>query len=260
MWLPDALAGVTEPRWRRTFGFGIDDVERFIAAGFHPEEVAIVLGRFRPAEIRARLRERGWRRHDGLLARGKDGSVDTATALGRLALSSLDRVAVVHRRLVAASSTALVEAALAPADPLDDPDIDAAARALGRVTAAVILPAELVRPASGVLTVPLARERAVTVGVGVDDRGPSERLLRIALVYHDPAQATREIAIGDAFAVADVPTRPHRRFGELIVGVEARVVAERVVLLEGRIADEELPGLWRGLLESGDLAVLVRQR
>ena len=262
VWFPDALAGASEKSWRQTFGFGVQAVDRFAAAGFHPEETAVLTGRFRPVQVRRALREQGWKRRGALFSRGADGSVAADTAVGRLALSSLNRVAVTRGRLVAASTTALGRAALAPGSTLaEDDDVRTVAEALGRVTAAAIVPAELVRPASGVVVAPLAAAPALLVAAGVDDRGPDERVVRIALLYEEPAQAQSDAAaIGAAFPGTDVPTREGERFGDLLTGIEARVVSDRVVLVEGTIAEGELTGIWRGLLESGDLAVLVRQR
>jgi hypothetical protein len=261
LWLPDALAGATRVGWPRRYGFGLATVEQFVAAGFHPQEVAVLTGRFRPAKVRSALRSHRYRRAAGVWSRGEDGSVDTASSVGRLALSALDRVVVTRRRLVGASTTALAQATLAPSPSLaDDPDLAAAARALGSVTAAVILPAELVRPAAGVLVVPVAQERALLLAAGVDDQGATERVFRMVLVYATAAQAEREAErIAGALADADVPTRAGQRFSDLFDGLRASVVDRRAVLIEGRIVDAELSGVWRGLLETGDLAVLVPQ-
>lgn len=262
LWLPDALAAADKAAWRRRFGFGLAAVERFVAAGFHPEEAAVLTGRFKPGRVREALRQTGYRRQGRLLARGADGEVDASSPAGRLALSALNRVSVTRGRLVAASSARLARATLDPKMSLgEDADLSAAALALGEVTAAVILPADLVRPAAGVLIATLAEEPALLLGVGVDDRGPAERIFRATLVYRSPSEAQREAAaIGSAFASAEVPTRPGVTFGDLFEGLEARVAAGRAVVLEGRIADGELTGVWRGLLESGDLAVLVRRQ
>jgi hypothetical protein len=261
VWLPDALAGAGEPSWRKEFGFGIRAVDRFAATGFHPDETAVLTGRFRAPRVRETLRANGWRRRGALFTRGADGSVNDGTAAGRLALSSLNRVAVARARLVAASTTALGRATLSPEATLgEDPDIGTLAEALGRVTGAAIVPAGLVRPPTGVVVAPLATAPALLVGAAVDDRGPDERVLRIALLYAEPAQAQSDAAaIASAFPAADVPTREGKRFGDLLTGIETRVVSDRVVLVEGTIAEGELTGIWRGLLESGDLAVLVRQ-
>jgi hypothetical protein len=261
VWLPDALAGATERSWRRAYGFGVQSVDRFVAAGFHPEQTALLAGRFRPARIRSALLERGWKRRGAFLARGEDGSVETDTAVGRLALSSLNRVVVRRGRIVAASTTALGRAALTPGTTLaEDPDVATTAQALGDVTAAAVVPAELVRPAAGVVVAPLVDAPALMVGVGVDDRGPDERVVRIVLLYEEAAQAASDAeAIDAALAAAEVPTRDGETFGDLFTGIEATVVSERAVLVEATIAEGELTGIWRGLLESGDLAVLVRQ-
>jgi hypothetical protein len=259
LWLPDALAGAMRPIWGRTYGFRLAAVDLFVAAGFHPEQVAVLTGRFEPSEVRATLRSNGYRRRNGLLARGEDGSVETGSAAGRLALSSLDRVALRQGKIVAASTTQLARATLALESSLaDDPDLAVAARALGPVSAAVILPAELVRPAAGVLVVPVAEEPARVVAVGVDDRRGDERIFKAVLVYETAAEAEREAErLAEAFGDADVPTRTDQRFSDLFEELEAEVVADRAVLLEARIADFEFVGVWRSLLETGDLSVLV---
>jgi hypothetical protein len=261
VWLPDALAGATEKNWRRAYGFGVQAVDRFTAAGFHPEETTLLVGRFTPDRVRSALLERGWKRRGAFLARGEDGSVETDTAVGRLALSSLNRVVVRRGRIVAASTTALGRAAVTPGATLaEDPDVATTAQALGDVTAAAILPAELVRPASGVVVAPIVSAPALMVGVGVDDRGADERVIRIVLLYADAGQAAGDAeTINAGLATAGVPTHDGETFGDLLTGLEATVVAERAVLIEATIAEGELTGIWRGLLESGDLAVLVRQ-
>jgi hypothetical protein len=259
LWLPDALAGATRPLWGRTYGFRLGAVGSFVAAGFHPEVVAVLTGSFEPAQVRATLRSNGYRRRSGMLARGEDGSVETESEAGRLALSSLDRVAVRRDKIVAASTTELVRTTLALESSLaEDPDLATAARGLGPVTAAVILPAELVRPPAGVLVVPVAHEPARLVAAGVDDRGGSDRIFKVVLVYGAAAEAEREAErLAEAFAGAEVPTRAGQRFADLFEDLHAEVVAERAVLLEAHIADFELAGVWRALLETGDLAVLV---
>ena len=262
LWPPDALAGAVRPVWGRSYGFRLASVDSYVAAGFHPETAAVLVGRFKPAEVRAALRSSGYRRRGRLFVRGKDGSVDSDSRVGRLALSSLDRVAVRRQRIVAASSTALARATLSPDPSLAaDPDLSTAARAIGPVTAAVIFPAELLRPATGVLVVPVAEEAPKVVAVGIDDRGASDRVFKAALVYGSAEEAERvSEGLAKAFGEAEVPTRTDERFSDLFEELEADVVAGRAVLLQGRIADFELAGIWRALLETGDLAVLVPAR
>jgi len=261
LWLPDALAGAELPSWGRRYGFRLGSVDTFVAAGFHPRAVAVLAGRFQPDQVRAALGSSGYERRDGVLVRGKDGSVDSESKAGRLALSSLDRVAVSRERIVAASRTRLARATLSVGSSLAaDPSLAAAARALGPVTAAVIFPAELVRPASGVLVVPVVDEPVRLLAVGIDDRGGSERFFKAALVYGTADEAESEAeSLADAFGDAEVPTRAGERFSDLFEDLEAGVVG-RAVLLEGRIADFELAGVWRALLETGDLSVLVQAR
>jgi hypothetical protein len=96
------------------------------------------------------------------------------------------------------------------------------------------------------------------VAVGVDDRRGDERIFKAVLVYETAAEAEREAErLAEAFGDADVPTRTDQRFSDLFEELEAEVVADRAVLLEARIADFEFVGVWRSLLETGDLSVLV---
>lgn len=261
MWLPDALVGANGPLWRKAYGFGLAAVDSFVAGGFHPEELAVALGRFNAARVEARLEANGWQESDGLYARGEDGSVNTDTPVGQLALSSLDRVAVSVDRLVAASTTALAQAALDPDSTLaDDPDLSLAAGALGSVTAAILLPAELVRPAAGAPVEIVAGEPAVLVGAGTDDRGPDERILELVLVYAEPEQAEVDAErFRSKLETLKLTGEGPQTFGDLLEEISVEVVGERAVLISGRLVPKQSPGTWRGLLERGDLAPLVRQ-
>jgi hypothetical protein len=258
VWLPDALAGATRPFWRRTFGFGLGAVDAFVAAGFHPEQLTLVRGRFRPDAIRATLRAHGYARDGRLMTKGGDGALDPGSRAGRLALGSLNRVVIGRTRLIAASTTALAQAGLDPGRTLaDDPGLALAARSLGPVTAAVILPAELVRPPAGSAIAPIAAEPATLVGVGVDDGDAGGRVIKIAIVYETDAAASAEAQLfEDSLPSAELPVRG-ATVGELLGDPIVSVQGGRAVLVEGRLPAGEDPGLWRGLLESGDLAVLV---
>ena len=259
VWLPDALVGAPQPLWRRSFGFGLENVERYVAGGFHPAQVAVAEGNFRPAAVRLELWRRGYVSQGGLLARGDEGSLDPSTEAGRLALGSLNRVIVRSDELIAASTTALARSAIDPETTLaEDEDLVLAARALGHTTSAVIQPAELVRPAIGVVVVPIANERARIVAVGIDDRGPEERRLTIALVYRGREQAAAEAEAFGELAASSLPGRSET-FGDLLGDLQVRVESERVVVIRARLPAPAGAGLWRGLLESGDLAVLVRK-
>ncbi len=259
VWLPDALARADAPLWRRSYGFGLGSVDRFVSGGFHPHEVTIAIGRFTPGRVLATLGANGYAERDGILRRGADGSVDTTTAAGRLSLSALSRVAVDESRLVAASTTALAKAALSAGGAALEADVRVVGEALARVTAAVILPPELVRPPTGVPIRLLAAEPAVLVAAGIDDQGTSGRTLRIVLVYSEAAQATSEAELL-AQTLAAAPLTTGGTFADLFDGLSVGVVRGRAVVVSGRLAVEQNPGAWRGLLESGDLAVLVRQR
>lgn len=259
VWLPDALSGAGGPAWRKSYGFGLGSVDRFVSGGFHPREVTVAVGRFKPRKVQATLRAHGYTKRGRLMKRGADGSVDATTVAGRLSLSSLDRVAVDGSRLIAASTTALARAALSPAGAVLEADVEVAAAALGRVTSAAILPPELVRPPTGAPVRLLAAEPATLVAAGVDDQGPSDRTVRIVLVYAEASQAVREAEIF-ASTLAAAPLTIGGTFEDLFDGLSVRVVHGRAVVVSGRLAAGQSSGAWRGLLESGDLAVLVRQR
>ncbi len=257
LWLPDALVGSSGPLWPRAYGFGLGAIDRFVASGFHPRELTIALGRFRPKRIEAALRARGYANTGELLRRGRDGSVDARTPAGRLALSSVDRVAVSADRLVAASTTALAQAALR-AGRTPSTDLALAANALGNVTSAIVLSPRLIRPPSGVPVRYLAANPAVLVAAGLDDRGPRDRSLTIVLVYADASQAAVDAAIFRQ-GLAAAPLAEGGTFGMLVEHTSVDVVGQRAVVIRGLLAPSEGAESWRGLFESGDLAALVRQ-
>lgn len=118
VWLPDALAAGNTALWRESFGFGLADVGRVAAAGFHPRPVMDADGRFDRTLVRSRLGARGYGTEAELMRHGAGGSIDLGTAAGRLALRALDRVAVSPARLIAASTTALATSALSPQSTL----------------------------------------------------------------------------------------------------------------------------------------------
>ena len=247
--------------WRRSFGFDLSNVERFAAGGFHPAEVLVALGRFQPERVRTALRRRGYVNQGGVLAHGADGSIDPTTAAGRLALSSLDRVVVSRTRLRAASTSTLVRAAPRRSASLAaDLNLAAAATALGRVTSAAIFPAGQVRPPSGVLFTPIAERPARLLAVALDDAGPSRSTIKIALVYRSPADARADAGVFNArLPRATLSDDPHTRFEDIASGLHADVISGRAVLISGRLRDQGKRGIWRELLERGDLAVLVRR-
>ena len=241
VWLPDALVGAGDPLWRKSYGFGLGSVDRFVSGGFHPLEVTVAVGRFEPRKVQATLQAHGYTKRGPLMKRGADGSVDAKTAVGRLSLSSLDRVAVDESRLVAASTAALAKAALSPAGSDLGADLQVAAGALGRVTSAVVLPPELVRPPTGVPVRLLAAEPATLVAVGIDDRGRANRTVRIVLVYAEASQAESEAGIF-ASTLAAAPLTTGGTFGDLFDGLSARAVHGRVVVVSGRLAAGQTSG------------------
>ncbi len=259
VWLPNALAGANGPLWRKAYGFGLGGVDRFAAGGYHPVELAVIEGTFKPANVESRLLTRGYKRRGDLLRRGKDASIDLKSPVGELAKGSLARVIVTPTRIVAASTTRLAKAALEPAGTLaGDDNIVLAARALGVVTAAVIRPAELARPRSGG-SEPLVERAAAQIGVGLDDRGGDGRTVRIALVYQQAADAEADLAaISDGLPGAALAGDPETTFGEALGDLTVRIVGERAILIQGTLAEEASSGLWRLLLERGDLALLVQ--
>ncbi len=261
VWLPDALAGATTPAWREAFGIDLASVDRFAAGGFHPAELLVARGRFRPDAVGAALRRHRYTRANGLWARGADGSIDATTSTGRIALSSLDRVSVTPDRLVAASTTALAATALGRGPSLaGDPDLAAAIGALDRTTAAAFFPATQIRPVEGVPITPIVERSARLLAAGVDDRGPVKRTLKIALVYASSGDARTDAKLlGARLPRTTLSDAPRLRFDDIVGGLQARVVAARVVLVSGRLRVGQNPGIWRSLLERGDLAVLVRR-
>jgi hypothetical protein len=261
VWLPDALVGANRPVWRRSFGLPIGNVSTFASAGFHPAEVTVAEGRFSPPLIQRRLRESGYGRRGKTLARGADGSFDATSELGRLVLSALDRVVVSRARVIAASTSALADATGTSSPRLaGERNLAAAARALDPITSAVILDARLVRPPSGVPFSILPAFSARVVGVGIDDLGAEKRTLKIALVYDVADRARSDAAVLERdLASAPLLGAPGSRFSDIApewkVSVEGPAIA-----IAARLPRTASPGIWRLLVERGDLGVLVRPR
>jgi hypothetical protein len=259
VWLPDALVGTNGALWRRATGLRLEEVTSFAAAGFHPAEVAVALGQFAPTAMRSALRRSGFRERGDLLVHGEDGSFDATTEVGRLALSALNRVGVGPERVVAASTSALAEAAASPSRTLAQrPEFAAVAAALAPITSSIVLDAQLVRPPSGVPVRVLPERSARLVGVGIDDLGPADRTLKIALVYDDPADARADAPlIEQALPTTPLPGTQGERFEDL--AAEWRVAArDRAVVISARLPRDGDPGAWRWLVERGDLGPLVR--
>jgi len=142
----------------------------------------------------------------------------------------------------------------------DDESLPLAAGALGAVTSAILLPPELVRPPAGAPVEIVAASPAVLVGLGVDDQGPESRILKIVLVYGDAEQAQADAAtFRSKLAGVKLTGEGPGTLGALAADLSVQVVGERAVLVTGHLAPEAGPGAWRGLLERGDLAALVRQ-
>lgn len=259
VWLPDALVGSDRPLWRRAFGLGLEETSFFASGGFHPSEVTVVEGRFSPSLIRRTLQQSGYRGRGLVMARGADGSFDPSTEAGRLALSSLDRVVAARARVIAASTSALARAATDPVSTLASrADFAAAVEALDPITAAVVLDASLVRPPSGVPVATLPRFSARLVAVGIDDLGPRSRTIKIALVYANPDQArTDATLIERALLTTSLAGTESSRFSDIApdwsVAAEGPAVVVKALLPPG--GD---PGIWRLLVERGDLAPLVK--
>ncbi len=259
MWLPDALVGAKGALWQETFRLRLDEVATFASAGFHPAEVTVALGEFAPSPMRAAFQRSGYRTLGRVLARGADGSIDVTTNVGRLALSSLNRVLLGPERVIAASTSALAQAAAVPSPSLaENRDFAALAAALDPVTSAIVLDAVLVRPPFGVPVRTLPRRSARLVGVGIDDAGEQSRTLKIALVYGDPSQASEDAPLIErALESTELPGEPGTRFSDF--ASEWQVAnAGRAVVLTARLPPERGPGAWRLLVERGDLAPLVR--
>jgi hypothetical protein len=258
MWLPDALAGAASRTWSRRYGFDARTVQRFVAAGAHPLEVAVIGGSFDAAAVRQRLLELGYEARRGLLSRGADGSVDRGSPLGRLVRSSLARVAVTPDTLVAASTSALARATLARRTSLaGEADLRLAASALGTVTSAIVLPADRVPAPDGALVTPLTTRRASVVAVGLDDRGVSGHTLRFVLVYGSSADADAERArLAAGLPAAQLPSGSGT-LASLLHRTSVAVVSGRALVVSGSVDD---PGIARSLVESGVLGLLAGPR
>jgi hypothetical protein len=255
--LSDAVVGAAGPLWRKTYGFGLGTVDTYIAGGVHPREAMVAQGRFSPNRVEATLKASGYRERGDALRRGADGSIDESTAVGRLARSSLNRVAVTSDRIVAASTTALFRATLSPKSTFaEDADRTLAARALGDVTGAVIAPPEAVGRPEGVEVI--AGEPAVIIAAGLDDQGPEARMVKIVLVYEDAAAARADAeAFRAKLPEAPVSGEDAGTFGDLIGELSVDIVEERAVLISGVLPADQSAGAWRDLLASGALALLL---
>ena len=259
VWLPDALVGAGGALWRKSFGLRLDDVSSFASAGFHPAEVTVAEGEFSPAQIRGALRRSGYRAAGRTSMRGADGSVDSSTVAGQLSLSALNRIVASPRRVTAASTSELLRAAESSSQTLAaDRDFAAAADALDPITSAIVLDATLVQPPSGVPTPILPAFPARLVAVGLDDLGPSSRTIKIALVYDSADEARADAAsIERDLPSTSLPGSRGATFADL--ASEWRVTADdRAVLLTASLPPSGKPGIWRSLVDRGDLAVLVR--
>jgi hypothetical protein len=257
VWLPDALAGADRPLWKQAFGLDLTHVSLVAAAGFHPASLMVAEGRFAPERIGRALEERGYADEGDSWSRGLDGSVDVSSEVGRLTLSSADRLAAGRDLLVAASTTSLLLDAQAPAATLaDDPTYADAARALDPITSAALVRPQLVRPPAGVPVTQLTNAVPELVGVGIDDLGPEGRTLKIVLVYGSEADATADgERIAERIATATAPNGGP--LAEIDGGWDVSV-DKTVVRLAGVEPAGSQPGQWRGLFESGDLALIVK--
>jgi len=259
VWLPDALVGAGDALWRKAFGLRLDDVSSFASAGFHPAEVTVAEGEFSPALIRRALRQSGYRAAGRTLTRGADGSIDPTTAAGQLSLSALNRVISAPTRLTAASTSGLLRAAESPSTTLaGDEDFAAAADALDPITSAIVLDATLVQPPSGAPTPILTSFPARLVAAGIDDRGPSSRTVKIALVYGSSDEARADAALIERdLPSTSLPGTQGMTFSDLAPEWDVKAVG-RAVLVTASLPPGGNPGTWRSLVERGDLAVLVR--
>lgn len=261
VWLPDALVGADRALWRRAFGLGLDDISAFASAGYHPAELTVADGELAPSAMRTAFVRSGYRASPGRFARGEDGSIDVTSEAGRLALSSLNRVVVSPRRVIAASTTLLSQAARSPASTLAARDaFSAAATALDPITSAIVLDAQLVRPPFGVPFETLPQHSADLVAIGIDDAGSEGRTLKIALVYDDPEQARSDAELIERdLASTELPGDPGSRLAD--VAPEWKVsVADGAVVITARLPASSSSGIWRLLVERGDLAPFVRPR
>ena len=261
VWLPDAAVGVVSPAWRRSLGFGLDDLESVASAGYHPSSVMVAAGTFSPERVRSALEGSGCRAKGDRIACHRDGAFDARTPTGRLVLSAVNQVRPSRTRLITASTAALERAAEAPGRTLaDDEGFAALAAALDPVTSAVVLDAHLVRPPTGVPAAILPRFAARRIAAGIDDRGSGQRTLKLGLLYDRADEAESDAAtIRSRIASTRLSGAVGDRFSDVAAGW--KVIAEgRVVKITATLPSGADPGTWRYLVESGDLATLVRQR
>lgn len=191
------------------FGFNIFDVDGEISAGRSQGAFAHLEGAFDAAAITAKLQGHGYARamHSGVafLTVRQDSEAappDDRTPEGRARIFALyNRLAVTNRRVIAAPQTALITDALdaerrASRTLADDPRYRALAAVLGDVTSAAtsrVTPTEAVvadPERFARLSVGWGRLRHATLAaMGYTDRGQDNRLMHVALVYANPADA-----------------------------------------------------------------------
>jgi len=122
----------------------------------------------------------------------------------------------------------------------------------------IVLDAGLVRPPSGVPTRIIPRHPARLVGVGIDDGGRASRTLKIALVDGEAADAREDAGvIQGELAQTALPGLPGTRLADIATELE---VGQRgpAVLITADLPPGESSGVWRDLVERGDLGPLVR--
>jgi hypothetical protein len=171
---------------------------------------------------------------------------------------ALNRVIASRTHVTAASTSELLRTADSRTTLAADRDFAAAADALDPITSAIVLHASLVQPPSGVPTPILTAFPANLVAVGIDDLGPSSRTVKIALVYESADQAQADAAaIERDLPATSLPGAEGTTFSDIAsgwrVGAKGRMVSFTALLPPSR-----KPGIWRSLVDRGDLAVLVR--
>jgi len=201
------FSGIESPDdWRKTFGIDTFNVDREVTVGTAPNWYGVLQGTFDPAAVTQALQTLGYQQSQigsaAVFSLGGDNASDPNNAANRIADALYNRLSVSGQRIIAAPSTAMIQAATA-GNPIGS---DAGYKALVRtlegqntvpgttlVSAALYNGPFLSSTAAKVGNEPTL-PRYQVAGVGYR-RDATNRYWVIALVYPDADSANKASAI-----------------------------------------------------------------
>jgi len=182
--------------WQRTFGIDPFAIDRELTVGSQPNWYAVLNGQFASDAITQALQKLGYKASQvgqaTVYSLGADNAVDQSSAAGKLAAGHYNRLIVTDKQIIAAPSTAMIQAATGSGKAIaDDPAYAALVRALEgantvpntQLLSAVLFDGQFL--SGKVLTgIPAAQPlpRYQTAGLGFR-RDANNRYWVIALVY-----------------------------------------------------------------------------